>query len=192
MTDLEQTDPANNKSRKKNNYSLVVLLEVGSIVILGILIFNALFPTAYWQSRELEQNLAKQSRELEQNRAKWESQHITHYRMSLDLPFSSSTYSRMPLTVEVRDDKIVSVMDINGRGFSPEIDEDFHYDYPQAFTIPGLFTIANDWFRKKPPSINVSYDPILGYPTSISIDPWTEPCCQEMDYSVRVFQVLPP
>ena len=44
----------------------LISLVIAAIVILLILIYNALFPKAYWQSRELEQN-----------RAKWESQHIT-------------------------------------------------------------------------------------------------------------------
>jgi hypothetical protein len=134
---------------------------------------------------------ARQTRELQQNWARWESQHITHYRMSLDLPYASASHDRLPLKVEVRDGVAVSVVDAQGHVVSPESDDDFRNYYPAAFTIPGLFSVAQGLIDKKPPSITVSYDPALGYPAYIWIDPWTEPCCQSMDYDVSDLEALP-
>jgi hypothetical protein len=129
---------------------------------------------------------------LEQNRAKWESQNITHYQMLLDLPSSSSSYDRMPLTVEVKDSEVIAVVDARGETVTPEDDEDFIYEYPGAFTISGLFTIADQTFQSQPPLIIVTYDPSLGYPATIHVDPYWEPCCQEYTYIVRDLQILPP
>jgi hypothetical protein len=98
----------------------------------------------------------------------------------------------MPLTVEVKDGKAVSVVDVKGETVSPEDAENMERNYKYAFTIPGLFTIAHDWIFKDPPMVDVSYDTALGYPTSIYVDPYTEPCCQDFTFGVQDFQVLPP
>ncbi|MGA7194297.1 MAG: DUF6174 domain-containing protein, partial [Anaerolineales bacterium] len=65
------------------------------------------------------------------------------------------------------------------------------FDSPSAFTIPNLFSYAYQTIWKKPPEVEISYDPVLGYPKTIYIDPFTEPCCQEFSISVQDFQVLP-
>jgi hypothetical protein len=83
-------------------------------------------------------------------------------------------------------------VDALGQSVSPVDDNDFRYYYPYAFTIPGLFSYAHQTFWEKPPEIVVSYDPTLGYPTSIYIDPSVEPCCQDFTFTVRSFQVLTP
>jgi hypothetical protein len=166
-------------ARAKGIRGLVIPMAIGAIVILIALIFNALFPREYWQSRELEQN-----------RAKWESQHITHYRMSLTLPFFISNYDRMPLTVEVKNGKVISVTDVHGETVFPENDGDLTRDYPEL-TIPGLFSYVQQTYLEKPASIEVTYDPVLGYPTTIYVDPYVEPCCQDFTYDVRDFKALP-
>jgi hypothetical protein len=158
---------------------LIVPMTIGVTVMLIALIYNTLFPKAFWQSRELEQN-----------QAKWESQHITHYRMSIILPFSSSNYDRMPLTVEVQDGKVISVVDVHGETVARD-DNDIAYYYPDRLTIPGLFSYAYQTFWEKPPTIKVTYEPDLGYPETIYVDPYTEPCCQDFTFEVRDFEVLP-
>ncbi len=180
MPEDKQIDAASTGGIKKSAITLVVLLEIGAIVILAALIYNTLFPEAYWQSRELDQNLAK-----------WQSQHITHYRMSVHLPYSTMRASPTPFTVDVRDGKVVSVVDALGQRISSENDADFSYD-SQYFTIPGLFSYAYQTIWEKPPLIRVFYDPALGYPDSIYVDPYTEPCCQDFAIAVQDFQVLPP
>ena len=177
------SDPAQQNGLSAPAKSLpwfVALLVIGGILVLIVLVYNALFPKAFWQSRELEHN-----------RTKWESQHITHYRMSLDLDDPSPYENRMPLTVEVKDGKLVSVVDAHGQSVSAENDDDFGYEQ-QYFTIPGLFSFAYKTVWENPPEILISYDPALGYPASIYVDPYTEPCCQEYAIGVQDFQVLPP
>ena len=129
---------------------------------------------------------------LKQNRTKWESRHITHYRMSLGLPWSSDNVDRMPLVVEVKDNRVISVVDARGQTVSAAFDPDTEFYYPDLFSVPGLFSYATQEFDKQPPSVDVSYDPLLGYPTLISVDPYVEPCCEEYDVTVEKLQILPP
>jgi len=179
-TDTNPTTGNTMSIRGKGIPKLLVPLVIGVIVVLIAVIYNALFPKAFWQSRELEQN-----------RTKWESYHITHYRISLSLPYSSSNYDRMPLIVEVKDGNVISVVDAHGQTISPKDDEDIAYYYPDRLTIPGLFSYAYQTFWEKPPIIKVSYDPFYGYPETIYIDPYIEPCCQDFTFEVRNFEILP-
>jgi hypothetical protein len=165
--------------RAKSIPGHIVLLVMGAIAILIALIYTVFLPKAFWQSRELEQN-----------RIKWQDQNITHYRMSLTLPFTGSNYDQMPLTVEVKDDHVISVVDTHGETVSPD-DEETAYYYPDGLTIPGLFAYADQTFWESPRTIKVTYDPVFGYPETLSVDPYTEPCCQDFSFEIRNFEVLP-
>ena len=177
------------RTRVKSTPWLTALLVAGAIIILILLIYNLLFPKAFWQSRELDQN-----------QKKWESQNITHYQMSIDSRGYGYINDRMPLKVEVRDDKIISVVDSRGNNFSPANDPDFGPYYPDIFTIQGLFSYAHKtiWDNsyhtiwEKFPSIRVTCNPDLGYPEEIFVNPYPEPCCQDLTITVRDFQVLRP
>src|SRR5262245_46004696 len=76
------------------NLSGAILIVVG---------YNTLFSKESWQLRELEQN-----------QAKWESQHITHYQMSIDYLGYASESAHTPIRVEVDDGKVMSVVDSLG------------------------------------------------------------------------------
>ncbi len=146
------------------------------VVLLGVLLYHLFFPPAFWQARELQRNVEK-----------WQSQHITHYRMVLMLPLRDK---RLPLTVEVKGGVVVSVTDAQGRPVSPKDDKVFHGEYPSAFTVAGLFAKARNWIWKQPPKIELTYDAALGYPSAIGVQRWTDPAGDWMSYSVRSLQVL--
>jgi hypothetical protein len=59
------------------------------------------------------------------------------------------------------------------------------------FTVTALFVEIEDRYQRKAPSIKVTYNPGYGYPEDISINPYTEPCCQDYDIKIRDFQILP-
>jgi hypothetical protein len=126
--------------------------------------------------------------ELEENRAKWDRQQITHYQMSLNPGYY---YDQTPLIVEVRNGEVIAVTDSQGNEVSIEDEQSPYYYDRELFTVPGLFSYAHQTFLEEPPIIMVHYDPTFGYPDSIYIDPWVEPCCQDFEISVRDFQVLP-
>src|SRR5690349_9301931 len=52
---------------------------------------------------------------LAANREKWESQHITHYRFELHVSCFCAFRDQMPLTIEVKDGKVVSMADSKGQ-----------------------------------------------------------------------------
>jgi hypothetical protein len=169
-------------TESKGHQRFVVILVIGVTLILIAVLYNVLFPKAFWQSRELEQN-----------RLKWESQKITHYRISLFLPTRIYYYyDRMPISFEVKDGEVVLMLNALGETVLPG---DLWYSAffsPKTFTIPGLFSYADQIIWEKPPAIGITYDPSLGYPTEIYINPWVEPCCQDFSFKVNSFQVLPP
>jgi len=165
------------KSKAKSVSWFAIILAIGAIIAL-FMIYKEIFPIGYFQSHELEQN-----------RAKWESQHITHYRMSVD----GYGYAKLlAVDVEVKDNVVVKVVDNkNKKGLSPAEGENISYPYEQLFTAPSLFDYVYKSYLKNPAAIRVTYDPTLGYPTTIYIDPYTEPCCQDFTFEISNFEILP-
>ncbi len=156
---------------KPKSSSFIKALAIGYFALCAVLLLIWVYNTRLSKP-------ARQSHELWQNQAKWESQHISHYEMTLDLPIPgiNGDYCR-PLVIEVNNHTVVSAVDQCGQSFPLN---------NAAFTLPGVFALVDNWIWQKPPYIAVTYDPTLGYPTSIFIDPWTEPCCQWASYSIRV------
>lgn len=128
---------------------------------------------------------------LADGQAKWDSQHITHYQMSLDPWYSSANYGHTPYVIEVKDGEVISVIDAQGNIVSIEDEQSFAYSDRELFTLPGLFSFVQQTFLEKPPTIRVTYDAIYGFPASIFVDPYIEPCCQDFSIEVKDFRVLP-
>jgi len=135
------------------------------------------------------ENYSSELRELKQNQTKWESQHITHYRMLIE---SDKDGGLPSVTVEVKDGNIVSVVASQGIEILPNENKDTVYIFQDWFTVPSLFSYISQYYLDNPPSMRVIYDPMFGHPTSIYIDPFTEPCCQDFSIDIRDFQILEP
>ena len=181
MTDLQNpTQPNQTKSN--------TILKVISGLVIGVLLISVI--TIYGR-QTLQQY--RDIRELEQNQVKWGNQHIAHYSMSVDLPYETTYYGElpMPLTVEVKDNNVVSVTDAQGDIISAEESNNSAYYYQNFFTVPGLFAYVHQYYLERPPSIEIIYDSVFGFPGSIYIDPYTEPCCQDFQITIDDFQVLP-
>jgi hypothetical protein len=116
---------------------------------------------------------------LAQNEAKWNSVHPIHYKMGID-----AYGPDMPWTIEVQNEKVISA--VTTHGISMPID-----DSVQKFTILALFKDIESRYKNHAPSVIISYNATYGYPEDISIDPFSEPCCQDYDIHIRNFQVLP-
>ncbi|HUI89161.1 MAG TPA: DUF6174 domain-containing protein [Anaerolineales bacterium] len=190
MTDPEPREPPKAaKSEKLAVAGLVsgakpvlvwlVLIAAAAIVAL-ILLYNALFPQTHWQNRELDRNLAK-----------WTKQGITHYRMSVDVG-GYGNFANMPLRVEVQNDDVVWAVDAQGRKVTTGDGLGVGPYFPSKLTITGLFSFSHELILRKPAMLLISYDPALGYPQSIYIDPWHEPCCQDYAIGVEDFKILSP
>ena len=135
-----------------------------------------IYPTEDYSSR---------IRDLQENQAKWESQQITHYQMTVDGDLLSSS-----LTIEVKDGSLVSAVNEQGEKVSSDGHE-MRY-YPFVFSIPALFDYISQTYAEIPPSMAVDYDPTLGYPVVIHVDPFSEPCCQDFSIYIQDFHILSP
>ena len=180
---LIKSDQSRPQFSFKNWLLIFLWIFLGTIIVafISVLIFNSLLPRAYWQSRELESN-----------QAKWDSQRISHYRMTFNFPFTIYDSGQMPLTVEVKDGKVISILDSQGDTIKyPDKIENIN-NYPYEFTIPGLFAYLHDTIWKKPPDLQITYDSVFGYPLTVDVYPYYEPCCEEFTIYVRDFNVLIP
>jgi len=173
MTESQNTMGSNSRATNtrddqlKGHRWLITTIVLGAIGLIFVLIFVTFLPNA----------------QFERNRAKWDNSHITHYKMVVD--FSGyGTYHQMPWTLEVQNDKVVSV--INAEGDSEPVNDD-----AASFTVTALFVDIAEAYQRKAPSIRISYNPIYGYPERMYINPYAEPCCQDYDIEIRDFQTLP-
>jgi uncharacterized protein DUF6174 len=164
MTESYSTMQDMPRAKTKSKSWVIVALAIVVTIVL-IIFYKELFPQGYLKSHELEQN-----------QAKWEGQHITHYRMSVN---ESGYAGSFAATVEVKDGNIISPVG------TPSERE-------YLFTVPGLFSYVSKTYMENPPAIRVTYDSTLGYPTTIYIDPYREPCCQDFTIEIQDFQVLSP
>jgi len=55
--------------------------------------------------------------ELSRNQSKWQDANITHYRFDVSVGCFCLFRSQMPMTVEVQNGEIVSMIDVNGEAF---------------------------------------------------------------------------
>jgi hypothetical protein len=165
------------KSEAKNVSWFFVMLGIVVIIVLTM-VYKAIFPIGYFRSQELEES-----------RAKWESQQIAHYRMSVD---GYGYINVLAVDIEVKDGVVVKIVDNRSKkGLPSSVGVDTSYPYEQLFTIPRQFDYVYESYLKKPASMRVEYDPIFGYPTTIHINPYTEPCCQDFTFEISNFEILP-
>lgn len=123
--------------------------------------------------------------DLAANREKWESQHITHYRFELHVSCFCAFRDRMPLTVEVQDGKVVSMLDVQGKPVSDLGDMFDTYN-----TIDKLFAKLDAALNGEADSTTVEYDSAKGFPTSIYIDYIQEAADDEIGFTVSNLTAL--
>jgi hypothetical protein len=159
--------------------SAVILAVVGTAVVAGLIY---LFASGFIP-RQMQLN------QLSANSQKWESQAVRHYRMNVSILCFCAFRDRMPLTVEAKDGKLISVVDNKGRAV-PADDPLRTMDDSQLLTVEGLFGYTRDAIQRADET-RVSYDPQAGYPVSISVD-WIKMAMDdELGVQISGFQVLP-
>jgi hypothetical protein len=123
---------------------------------------------------------------FEKNHALWESQAIRHYRFNLKIGCMCPWYSLMPLTVEVQDDQIVSMVASNAGDITNYLDT-----FRRNGTIENLFATVDSAISRRVHKLAVQYDATYGFPTSIVIDPSGMIMDDETGYYVTDFKALP-
>ena len=120
----------------------------------------------------------------------WEDAGIAHYRFALTLSCFCAFRDQMPLTVEVKDGKVVSMTYADGNAIPTD---DINYEFFQGYaTIDNLFTkIETTKADPEAGEVTVTYDPTYGYPVEAAIDYIKLAADDEMYVTVSGFETLP-
>jgi len=126
--------------------------------------------------------------ELSRNQAKWQDADVNHYRFQLSVGCFCLFRSQMPVTVEVKDGEVISIVDVNG--------EDFPMDDPMSefalryATIDRLFSELESDAVQEADHLTLSFDPTYGFPTEVAIDYMELAADDELYLSVSAFEPL--
>jgi len=126
--------------------------------------------------------------ELSRNQSKWEDADVNHYSFQLSVGCFCLFRSQMPVTVEVKDGEVVSIVDVNG--------EDFPMDDPMSkfalrfATIDRLFSELGSDAMQEADRLTMSFDPTYGFPTEVAIDYVELVADDELYLSVSAFEPL--
>ena len=122
---------------------------------------------------------------LAANRRKWESQHITHYRFHLSIICFCGFSDRMPLTIEVKDGQLISILDRQGQSMT-----EFLATFEKYSTIEKLFNVLDSALNGGADKVTVDYNIDYGYPQSINIDYIKDAIDDEMAFEISEFEIL--
>ena len=129
------------------------------------------------------------SSELSRNQQKWQNANIQHYRFSLNVGCFCAFRNQMPLTVEVLNNKVVSITGADGNVIDAK---NANYAYYSTYaTIDRLFTELNSDSVRKADEVTVKYDATYGFPSEVNIDFIKAAMDDELNLSVPAFEKLP-
>ncbi len=126
--------------------------------------------------------------ELSRNQSKWENAGIKDYRYDLFIGCFCAFRDRMPVTVEVRDGKTVSMTYADG---TPLTQSDLDIDFFQRFnTLEGIFADLASGQASKAEAIEVTYDPTYGFISQMNVDQIKLAADDEYSVQVSNFEIL--
>ena len=158
------------------NAILIALVALGVLAVGGI---------AIWLTSGSNAEL----RNLERNQQKWERQDLAHYQVDVNIICFCPFADRLPLTVEVFNGEIISVTDGHGQSVA-EDDPIRSMSEDDLLTVEGLFAYARRALQEAD-SVNIEYEPTLGYPTTIGVDWIKEAMDDEMGVHISALHALP-
>jgi hypothetical protein len=127
--------------------------------------------------------------ELGRNQQKWQDANITHYRFQLGVSCFCPVGGIMPMTVEVNNGEVVSLLDVNG-DVLPVADPLNELILKYA-TIDRIFAeLAQDSVQGAD-KLTVAYDPSYGFPSDVTIDFIELVADDELYITVSAFEPLP-
>ena len=138
-------------------------------------------------------NAGQPKSEVEQARDKWQAANISHYRFNLFIGCFCAFRDEMPLIVEVKDGKVVSLQSESVGEINPA---NLQY-YERYLTIDKLFNEIEKGFKsedaesKPAETLTATYDETYGFPTQISIDFIEQAVDDELGLTISNFEVLP-
>jgi hypothetical protein len=127
--------------------------------------------------------------ELSLNQSKWQDANITHYRFNLDVGCFCAFRSQMPATVEVKDNQVISIVDVNGETLSA--DDPMNEFILKYATLDRIFSEIDSDTVREADKLTISYDPTYGFPSEIFIDYIERAMDDELSINVTAFEPLP-
>jgi hypothetical protein len=132
---------------------------------------------------------AETGTELSRNQQKWQDANVNHYSMQLSVTCFCPVAGVMPMTVEIQDGEVVSLVDVNGDAISGT---DPLNDLIQKYvTIDRIFAELASASVQEAERLEVAYDPTYGFPTEVTIDFVEQVADDELYLSVTGFEPLP-
>ena len=122
----------------------------------------------------------------EKNLAQWKSKGVQHYRFNLKIGCMCPWSGMMPVTVEVQNGEMLTMVASNGGDITP-----FQDTFRPRGTVEGLFDTVYAAMSRGAYSLTVQYDGIYGFPASIVVNPSKAIMDDETGYYVTNFEVLP-
>ena len=127
------------------------------------------------------------SNEFERNRQTWQNANITHYRFDLVIGCFCPFRNQMPITVEVQNEKIVSMTYPDG---TIVVESDPNYEtFSRYATINRIFAELESGLTKAEKT-TVNYDPTYGFPNNIHFDYIIAAMDDELSLGVSNFESL--
>jgi hypothetical protein len=130
--------------------------------------------------------VSQASGEMNSDQAKWQHANVSHYRYELAISCFCIFSQDMPLVIEVKDGKAVSMEYKSGK----EIDPSFLEQFQRYDTIDKIFAELEK-AQSEAEKVDVTYDETYGYPTEIKIDQAQMAADDELYLTISNFEVLP-
>lgn len=125
--------------------------------------------------------------EIEQNQGKWQDANISHYRYNLSISCFCVFTQDMPLVIEVKDGKVVSMEFQSGK----EIDQSLLELFNKYATIDRVFAELKTDLNGAADEVIAKYDPTHGFPTEVTIDVNKQATDDELYLTLSNFEKLP-
>lgn len=127
------------------------------------------------------------SSEFDKNVAKWNDAGVGHYRMQVNVGCFCPFAEINPVTVEVKDGQIISMVGANG---VEVLDTDPAYEtFSQFANVDSLFAWLGNTLESAD-KVEVMYDATYGFPNNIAVDHITEATDDEIWIEVSNFEVV--
>ncbi|MBL1202620.1 MAG: DUF6174 domain-containing protein [Nostoc sp. ZfuVER08] len=160
-----------------------IVISVGLLLLAGLNL-----PVMSQPSIEIAQLVANNNlnqRQLNFNRRLWNNQNISNYRYTFSNGCFCIPEARGPVIIEVRNGKTKSITFVaTGQ---PVQNPEYFQNYN---TIPKLFNVIQDGINRKAYSLDVAYNPRLGYPTQINIDYNSQIADEEIYLTIENFEEI--
>jgi hypothetical protein len=145
-------------------------LLIAIVLLCGLLLYLKYFRIQY---------------ELWQNHRIWAQHHVTHYQYTLSVGSMGSPDYNQHVTIKVLNGQATPVI---GIGTSPSR-VGSHFE--ESDTVEHLFQVIQNAILRRADNVRVTFQPELGYPVEIGIDPSSRQADDEIEYQITDFTVLP-